>query len=242
MQQGKPECARSVECELHPQTGAFVGAPLLQNWLSTCSSSLPCPLSIAYLKNLLWKLYLNVPPLKVSALKIVAIHCVQGEPVLIFDCGHYWEFQLHFHIELWTSSSACGLLHPDQPGWEVPDSLLLSTHLFSSWMNCRKWALEALCCVHWGQELEIFSFVASLFLFLMTQHQLLAQKMLLRLLLNLLMFVSTPSACHFYHGIMVCQVLVPSQLSTAISNFICCFLRQPLPSAINNICAPGFQM
>lgn len=36
--------------------------------------------------------------------------------------------------------------------------------------------------------------------------------------------------------------LVLSQLSTMISNSICCFLRQPLPSAINNICAPGFQM
>lgn len=155
---------------------------------------------------------------------------------------------MHFHIGLWTSSSACGLLHPYQQGWEVPDGLLLSTNQLSSWMNCRKWALEALCCIHSIQKLETFSSGALCFLFLVTQHQLSAQcstyppKMVLRLLLNLLMFVSTNSAYHFYHGIMACQVLVQTQLSMVISNSICCFLRQPVPSAINNICAPGFQM
>lgn len=172
----------------------------------------------------------------------MAVHCVLGEPVLIFDFGHYWEFRLHFHIELWTSSLVCGLLHPYQPWWEVPESLLLSTHLLSSWMNCRKWALESLCCVYWIQELKTFSSVTLLFLFLITKQELLAQKVVLGLLLNPLVFVSTNSAYHFYHGIVACQVLVPSQLSIVISNSIFCFLRQPLPSAINNICAPGFQM
>lgn len=45
-------------------------------------------------------------------------------------------------------------------------SLLLSTNLFSSWVKCRKWALEAFCCIHLVQKLEKFSSVTSLFLFL----------------------------------------------------------------------------
>lgn len=63
MQQGKSECARYVERELHRLVPLWVPF-LLQNWLSTCNNSLLHPFSIAYLKNLLWKLYLSVPPQK----------------------------------------------------------------------------------------------------------------------------------------------------------------------------------
>lgn len=87
----------------------------------------------------------------------MAIHCVLGESVRIFDHGHYWEVHLHFHIDLWASSLTCRLLHPYQQGWKVPDSLLLSTNPFSSWMNCGKWAFEASRCICWAQKLETFS-------------------------------------------------------------------------------------
>lgn len=70
MQQGKPECARYGKCELHPQTGAFVGA-LLASELTVHLQQFPSqPPLYCLSEKLTLKAISECSPLKVSALSL----------------------------------------------------------------------------------------------------------------------------------------------------------------------------
>lgn len=69
-QQGKSECARYVECDLHPQTGAFVGA-LLASELTVHLQQFPSPPPLYCLSEKpTLKAISECSPLKVSALSL----------------------------------------------------------------------------------------------------------------------------------------------------------------------------
>lgn len=78
----------------------------LQNWPSTCNNSLLYSLSIAYLNNLFWKLYLSVPPGKLFhlALKVLS----SGNSSCTWrTCSNIWLWSLLrnstlvFELHLW---------------------------------------------------------------------------------------------------------------------------------------------
>lgn len=137
----------------------------LRNWPSTCNNSLLYSLSIAYLNNLFWKLYLSVPPGKLFHLALKVLSS-SNSSCTWRTCSNIWLWSLLrnstlvFELHLWpvdccilinkaekSHTVQCYPLIPSALGWTVENEhlklcVVQKLETFSSgtlWFLCVSW-------------------------------------------------------------------------------------------------------